>query len=97
MLFLSVIKWPSRTPDTEIRSRSMTFAIELTVHNETVRYTDGFIYLTRLTTGVHKLSENEDPFFTSTKIFVIQVCPPITGNTLLPRLRETADNTERYI
>jgi hypothetical protein len=33
------------------------------------------------------------------RIFKIQVCPVSTGNTFqdLPRLNETADNTERYI
>jgi hypothetical protein len=44
-MFLFVIKWPSPTPDTEIRSSSMTFAFEFTVHNEMVRYTDDLIYV----------------------------------------------------
>lgn len=50
----------------------MTSVIELTVHNKTVRYTDHLIYMARLATGVHSLSEYEDPFLASTKIFVNQ-------------------------
>ena len=72
MLFLCLILWPSRTPDKDIRSRNMTSAIELAVHNKTVRYNDRLIYLTRLAAGVHNLSECEEPFLASTKIFVNQ-------------------------
>jgi hypothetical protein len=53
MLFLSVIKWPSQTPDTETASMSITFTVEFMVHNGTLRYSKALFYVTRRATGVH--------------------------------------------